>query len=522
MRARFAALPAYDRSVRRFWVLAMLLACGDTRRLTPAGEGLRVAFLVMVDADGHPTRFAGITLGQTNTAPLAMQALPGESGAVLLEISADSLSSYDARFDPARIAEVTLELAAPPGAPTAFRDNDELLIRAPIPPGVWQMAFTSDTPALDLGRLTLRFPVAIDHCTNPNAGNLTPFGPQMDIFADHPEISPRTIRNFIPLDSQHLLVQTNLALYLVERGKGIVDETVVGLDSPGSRFHLPQFLPGGILDDVAIDPREGPRRRVLIAVHVGDDRGIEHDGYALQLSLSADGLRWVGTATTSPGYRYRSVAIDGQGTAMILADEGLTLLDDQPGWRRLTLPASTGYDESRKIIATGNPDIPFMMGTRRRIHIYRRGTDDFDTHAVEGSTEQSIHFRGFSADPEPIFDGWAAGTDGAIFRRTPLRWRPVLLALPPRYALCASTDRPPFALVRNGEAIVVAGQYAYLAISDCSAVVVIRRMDECASLLTDSGPAQNVMGGYVSLAVFNGEIFAAGHEGRLMVAPIGP
>ncbi len=499
---------------------ALLLGACQAPAVVPINaEGTGVVFLVMVDADGAPTRISsGLVLD--DGVPVAgerprLRVDPPEVGAVAVSLSPQVLAEIDPLFDPQRLSEVVLSIGTPPREVERLPQGAEILLKSRLPKSASLTAYADVSLDSLSESLTLSVVVDPERCRNPNFEPLVPFGRVANVLADT-DVVLRTggIKQIVasPFDDQ-VLLGTFIGIFLARPGEGVLPVRQPSQNEPGNGVRVDHpLLASGEIVGFVVHPVPLPNgdRRILLVESQETPGPL---GRLYWLDWGPEGLKQLRTATVSAGHRFRSVAQAANGDILLGADGGKLLLYDGDQWLRRSLTSSTQL-MGGPVLATRDPQRPWVVATGNFLHMYRADLDIFESFEAEARI-QRLGLR-----PTGSLEVWAGGDLGGLYVFQE-RWSRVSLALPPRYGPCAAETTLPHSLNRKMDGVFFLDDYLYLLPVECAVVMAVRLQDRCVSLQVPQGmPVQTGVADYEALSIAQDQLLVGGHSGLLYRAKI--
>lgn len=410
---------------------------------------------------------------------------------VLVAMSAEELAGGYPGFEPARASQLGVSLMVP--EVRGFEKEEGYFQRGELPAAARahlaelstdEVSFHSIESSILRGMVAIEVPVDPEYCRVPGQSPLQPFAGSADPFED---LSPRPfpdIRAVRWLDADRALVMTPTTIAVV-RWKTPVE------DGPGVLTLTDDRLRAVPASRLAIDTAAS---RALIA---------GSDGFrSLIWELEIRGEELVEISRQVHDMVLTDVAVLTGGEQIVAARDGF-LFRRQPGTGELTLfeqlPSSqTALDNSVLLLAIDDPNTPLLAATPSNLHLYSAQTAQFSTQTLlaEGvNAFVPLTFtalaQGRSASGE--LELWAGAQLGYLFRRRDGGWTRVNLNYPDRFLPCADGRNSSGKIEFSGRfsAAAVDENYLHLGLSSCSAVVQVRRLDSCVSLLV---PEHEVVG----------------------------
>ena len=547
------------------WVLVLatsLVACQpEVTEVQLDRVDFDYAFPIFLDEAERPVR-VGPLFGQIDGMSFGANAFDhrdGEAKILLVTMTEAALRRAVFDFDPSRALELSVEIGPPPSAPTFVSVSDGLppARRAQIPGDAayflvdldGQTVSSTDVVLIDVPpsppftTITLVVPVNPEFCRRRSQGPLVPFAAEANpitSLADAP-LQSTSVEDLAWLDDDRVLVVGFSQLYVVRRGEA-------WRETPQTAYQLPadERFPFRRFHDAAVEP-PGPDGRQVVWVSGGysgeiiDRERLNAHGAVWKVTLNADGLQSVETATETPDSHVWTVHVASDGTVMAGGDDGM-LIERRFGADRFTrLP-------SRRVIRTGRGQnwvnairsfefdpIRWVVATQGLLHEYDASLDRWTEQLVLRDLVTAPElFEFFAIDGRlraiENIELWAGASDGGLIRRAGLSspWAQIQPIYPPRFEGCASALGPDDVQLDFRRAILdlaLQDGFLYLAAQNCTAIVMLRLEDfpsprdppGCVSLLTEEAvapgftPAQ-----YTALVSRPGELLVLRGDGRLL------
>ncbi len=476
--------------------IAPSLGCRQRLPIEVGDTDFEYGFIVTYGSSGPPLRVSdvfGVKEGRVVFGgPPAVTLEDKETRFVFVALTADQLHPS---FDRDRASEMEAVLSPPPDdlevegtglthlvARTALPKEAELLT-SDLATASGPLRAVEPTEFEIYERVTLRIPVDPEHCQIVGQSPLEPFAAEESPAGEAP------IQNVHYLDRDRALITTVHQIFVVGRGAAQPSSSWSILSDPGN-------LQRDIMVDTAIGPLASDGSRRLVTVGGDFDPEAPVYGKVWSLHLSATGTITLDAPTVPiPGGRILAAVFRPDGRALIGGTDG-QLFELGPGDTEPTagavLPHRTDLSDSfYAMIPTSVGGYTMLAGERNHLFLFRGDTFTFQFIMFEGlAGPASLRFRGLAAveDAEGA-DYWAVGDLGQVARKRGDRDWVLLseagraLSFPPRFAPCASPSVP---LSFNRMVTVIAAfeGYVHLGFEDCNAVAVVRRSDQCVSLVT--------------------------------------
>jgi hypothetical protein len=501
------------------FLIAPLIACKEKLPIEVGGLDFDYGFLLTYPERGPPLRVSGVfgvsdggdvTFGE----PPAVVLEEGEDRFVFVALQRDQLHPS---FDGARAHEIGAIIEPPPeGFSVEGAGREDPYAKTSVP--AESQLYTGELGAalrpveeaeFDLfGEVTLRIPVEPEYCRIPGQTAPAPFGAAAQVLP--PLVRIRGIENAFYLDEDHAVVATRAYVYVIERG-GTFTSTLS--PSMWSIFSDPKY---GVYDgvfDLAIGPTDPDGTIPMVAV--GGDQFEDSDLYrrVWPLRLNGTSILADGPSSKSAGEKDLSATFTTDGRAWIGEEEGRVLIRE-PGSTEFVLTYELMHRsdipdniyEIRPIDAGG-----YSMIAGLKNHLYLFGSSGWEYQYVMRSgllSPEPLRFASLLAlEDAGAGDFWAVGDRGQIARkRGDDEWRLLSevgedLVYPPRFLPCASSDDPSggqLGFNRVITAIGDAGDWVLMGYEQCNALVVVRRSDQCVSLLAPNDEEVEFSLGFVT------------------------
>lgn len=498
--------------MRLFLIIASLLGCGEeSLPVDISGVDYDVGFVVLYPAgEGQPLRVTptfGPGFGERPALTLEEQ----ERRFIFVAMRRDELPPSFV-FD--RVSETDAVLEEPPanllfeGTDTTERMRARLRV-----PGAVQL-LTADLDAdrslrtIDEGefdffdRVTLRLPVDPEYCHNSGQTDLRHFAATANPILTLIPTYRTDFRSAIWIDEDRVVISAFSTLFLLQRDQPITSTT----SGPGV-WNVTDAADHAVRDSIrslAVGPERADGSVEIVAVGgegvpFGESRPADW-GRVYFLQLDGDRFSETRPAIRTPNELYRSAAFTPDGRLWIGARGGRVFLrETETSSVSLVedLPVRDQLDPIYRMIATGDAEFPLMASTKARVHVLDEDewlSIPLERDGILGA--ESIEFRGLGfVRTEAGPDFWAAGSRGQIARKTPVRDWYLLenegeeLVFPPRFEPCASSRNPGEPLTFNKEIWSTAtdGDYTFMGFENCTAIVAVRRDDQCVSMVPREG-----------------------------------
>ncbi len=462
-----------------------------------------------------------------------------EASVVLVRFGLDTLVTG---YEPERFDDLEIRIAPPPAERTRrLAPGGRTVSDSALPPTATlarvELRAEGDALApLDAGErlasgvrtgLTLTTPIDPEFCRNVDAEPLRPFGAAASVGVVEPEPFG-TLRAVAHVEPDVLLVGTGSALYVLRRG-GVVSAPPLTPGTPGPWLPYETLAPepNGLGNgSVAVDPTTAGQasRRVVLTVET-DLGGELFRGYVFELTYQDGTIGDVVTATVVET-RVRDVAFAEDGSYAVVGDEGTFVVVSPDGAiRAYPIPPPNGTrDEARTVVATQDPEFPWIAGTRNRLHRLAVARGAWSTQGVTPPSQESLHFVGLtsSTDGAPA-RSWALGAAGLLMTFEDGEWVKQPLLMPPAFGPCSPSGavaEPE--LTGPMEAMAQSGGYLYTVAKGCTGFPVVRETDRCVSMLAIEGRPVELVDDFIEAAeVSNGELVVVGHRGEVYAARVG-
>jgi hypothetical protein len=500
--------------------IVLAIGCEKTLPIEVGGIDFDYGFFVTYPAEGEEPIRISSTFGVEDGAivfgdPPALVLGDDEERFLFVAMDAEDLHPS---FERARASELQAILEKPPDIEldlegvgvTNLIAKTRLPERARILTADLDEAGEGLGPATELAPfddVTLRMPVEPEHC---RIQDLPPFAPFAAVPMPFPRSPYTPIVKIRYLDRDRVIVANRGYVYVVERG-GTITSTETG-PFWGIAEDTP-WLPVDRIMDLAVGPPGEGADRSLVAV--GGDPFTEPpihgriwplrlSGGAIELEhasqvLDEADVGCIPTPERECDLRVQAAAFTPDGRAWVGATDGAVFT------RSSTATRFTRIDQLRH--RTDDPDgiiemtpidaggFFMMVGLKNHLYLLRE----------DGRREEQFLMRSGILGPVPLRFGalaaihapgeepdyWAAGFRGELARKRGERSWTLLseaeqeLRYPPRFAACASSDDPegnPLGFNKEITAILAFEGYVYMGHTDCNAIVMVRRSDQCVSL----------------------------------------
>lgn len=470
---------------------------------------------------------------------------PNATEVVVLRLDGAAIAAAASDFDRARAAELSLVLSpscpaglAPGGQSRDIALPSALQVEQLSPPNRTLLsAQLGDVPALN-GAL-LRVPIASERCSAASQHRLEPFAAQRQAFGAQATIGGLPWRaaegaqnralgslvGVVPLDANHLVVASQWALALLERGQDYGGRAVPSILLPTITASSSEDMIQAIA--LARAPATGPRRLYVVG------RTRTGGGFLWRAEVDAQGLRWVGTATiVSIGLD--DVTLDEHGDLLAVGGSGRPATVAgifarlETSTERLSVIVRNGEGYNR-IIPTGLAAQPALIGSDAGGVYLGDPLSELSRFALDPFSLDSI--EGLAFDPGPGgADVWASARNGPVFEKRPFEssFDQVRFEVPSLLHACgrgpdacgrvsdfgSTMTRMLLVDAKNGE------RYIFSSLLSCTGVLAIRLSDRCISAIPESDhPTFETSGthAYKAVARFGDELFYVGEEGAVGV-----
>lgn len=506
---------------------------------------LEAGFVVLGRADGAAEQVSepfGVSAGQLSfgALPKLKLAEDGQS-AVLLALDLQALERAVPGFYPDLVKNLRAVIEPPPEIDHSVFSMEDLTLRVPLPADLEIFAidyrgsgallpFEGDRAAL-LGSLSLVVPIDPERCRIPGLEPLTAFTDRVQVppFAGREGSEYQNFDQLVAIDRHTVLARTNHSVRLLRRGQSPGGDSEVTSSSAGTVLYRDIFYSADTSEikwfGIALDRpmlADGTYR-VLLA-------GAEHRlsapdvvvGVLYELIVTAEAIQNVRVISEYPE-ALLAVAIDADGTAILAGQLGNVFLLYRDG-RTENLPRifSTAYAPS-PLLGTGDPAHPWAIGSTGVIYLYDQAAgvwDDFTIPFATGLKPVDVDALVTARAEDGRTELWASGASGVLLRKLGEEpWRIVDLVMPPRFERCATGgDYPRMYFDGHLDAMVVAGEYLLLTVRGCTALMQVRRRDQCVALLEEADrPLGLVYNRDVqAMSFIDGAVVAGGERGVLL------
>ena len=530
-------------------VLAAALACGcDDRAVVElAGVSYDYAFAVFLRSDGAPSSVSpvlGAGAGLERRLELALP--PEERRFALLLFDDAELRRAVPHFDPGRAVELALEIATPPhraevdtelrGAPSRTRHRlpgPTRVLLGEVQAGLREASGLEPLTLADSGlaeALTLVAPVALAPCDLPGQSPLVTFASEPAPLAALE--AQRGLRLYTQqvlwIDDERALVVGTWMLAVVTRGASVApsERLILSVEDPASRgyvhisrAHIAPMAPGA------------SRREILF---VGGWPGTaEHEAYGKvwRAWLGPEGLTFDGALLELPDVFLLGVAMTPDGReAVVVGAGGRAFRRAHPEAEIVEDGRIGGGLAANRVTHTGDLERPFLAATRGTLHHWDARSRAWSVGTQLASNllggPESLTIYGLSAHRSAAgeIEAWAVGTGGMMARLQGItrEWAFVReLAYPTAFGPCGSTQGTggPVELARSLSDVTLDDTHVFIAPSDCSAVLQVRRSDLCTSLIAPEGEAPQFSArGMKAVDVRPGALVALTAGGEVMIS----
>lgn len=471
-------------------VVLVSFACADDRqvvRVQAPATDLDLVFPVVVDALGEPRSvLAPLSIRGGVVSPSDPTLLPVDlerETLVLVGLTAGALADAEPAFIVDRITDVELRRGAPPEAST-WRASAGLA-DLPIPSsavllaledGALAPASSAITDAL-VARLAVTVPIDPEHCGAGLPSELRAFGAEGELLPGAPDGG--AIDRVVRIDEDRVIGVTRFGgvLHVFTRGGAI-----------GPALVLPA-APGGLAEANGLAFDEATQR-VIVAGRVvtcGEAPGCEL-GTVWEVSIGAEGLEGAETSTRAAGHELTSVAVDRLGRTIVTGTDGLVFVRDRGSSAFVRAPSLPTHEPRGEradldhVIALVGPGAMHALAGVFRIFSGDVTVPNVDFEELAGLAGQTTRFRSLAEAPDGEL--WVVSRPSALLRgRVGEGFTRVEPRLPPSYAPCVDqTGEAPI----EWRAVALDDRHAYV-VTECSALLRIRRSDLCTSVVTRPG-----------------------------------
>ena len=528
-------------------LLAAALAQGCTDRakleLDLTGATFDYGWAVLQDAAGAATRSTevfGLAGGAIAFGSLPqLELTPEERSILVIGIARADLERDLPSFDAARASEIRVGEAQSCAGGAYASDGRSATVS--IPPGAQVLGGSLDGPLVlapvarpdSLMGRTLSVPIELERCRldRPEA-RLVPYGAEESLLPSGTRIAGRMSRSgeylnlvrIAPLGDGRLLGLAATAIYLFERGGRYRDAPTHVIDRatlPLAR--VPAFR------GIAVQPlgRSSERRAVVVA-------GDEALGAMVEVRIGPEGFRSARTATVTRA-RLSDVIFDDSGTLVAVGEDGVILTQTSSSAPLDVVSLGDAFDLAR-VVASGDSAAPHLISTRAGEVLEGDAVLNparLVKYALSTLAVGARYLGALTAVRAPSgVERWAGTINGHLFRRGAgeEQWSTITVEAPPSFAPCASSEN-----ACGHRTITTAGYSDLVAIprtarstagvgivlSSCSALVVTRVGDRCATPLVPGGGAvEQSQAGIVTAVVVDGRLYTGGPFGSVSVADL--
>jgi hypothetical protein len=481
---------------------AALLSCSkpEVTRVELTPLAFDYGFLVMLDSLGKPTRVStsfGYSDGELRFGTLPVIELQdAEHSFVLVTLRRERFEELG--LLPERPQQLEVQKAPPPEVPKPrHRDHEStLLLAVPADAGLYfgevregMITFVEreETRAEITANITLEIPIDPEYCRIPDQSSLDLLGPDPYVMQEF-SIEEQSVAHFDQLewlDEQRFLALTWMDMVVIEAGAPVVP----GPHALRLLEEQPTAQEGLRLVRFAIDPRTRDSSVLRILVVGAELKEKYSKVWELELR---DGALSLLTETSTAGEMTDVVILeDGsewfglRGGVLLKRDAATGELHDIP------LEVFEGDVGWTRLLALDDAELPLLVTTQTRAHLYHRDIDRF-LHEIllqEGAAAgDPIDFGALAVDrsSDGKLDIWLGGERGALFRYLGgVGWRRVTLNYPPRILNCgAREDSGEYVYPGRFSGAAISRDYVHLILTDCNAILQVRRSDQCVSLVT--------------------------------------
>jgi hypothetical protein len=273
-------------------------------------------------------------------------------------------------------------------------------------------------------------------------------------------------------------------------------------------------------------------RAILLAADLERPMSGPVRSYVYELLIGAAGIARIELVHTV-GVGLTAVGFDDRGVALIAANDGSArLLSAENELTEITRIEGAGvpgfYPFS--ITWTSDQDHPWFVSGRGALYLYDARGPRWETFSIPLTTfprifgmggDDAINFEavGATRTSTGALELWAAGAAGAIVKRIGGgEFLPINLSMPPRYAECsAGGEYPEIFFGEHIDHLRIAGEHVLTTVRGCSAMLEIRRSDNCVSLLgVENDPVgRRLMRDLQAIDLFDGQIVLAGEHAQI-------
>lgn len=475
------------------------LACSDPEptRADLSQLSFDYGFLVILDDTGTPTRvlppfgYSGHELS-FGTLPV-VELGPRENSYILVTLERAELEPLGFLAPRARELEARLEAPPDPVRRDPRETGDVLSLPVPetadlyfgeVSRGAVELTLREDVYPRIATSVTLQIPIDAEYCRIPNQSKMEVFGPGEYILQGF-TAEEGSVAHFDQLEwlsDGNLLALTWMNILLVKEGEPL---------TPGPRaLRLLETVPtareGVRTVRFAIDPRTkaDPVKRILVV------------GAALDFDLSKiwevelRGEELVLVTETSTIGELTDVAILDDGSEWFGARGGKILRRNSGELEPISLDIIQGDVGAPRFLVLNDPVRPLLVTTQTRAHFLDPVTQRFESTTLlqEGAAAgDPIDFVAVAAgrDPSGGLEIWIGGERGAIFRHLNGSWKRMSFVYPPRIFNCgARADSGEFVYTERFTGAALSSDYLHLVMSECNAILQVRRSDQCVSILS--------------------------------------
>lgn len=505
----------------------------------------RDGFIAVLSLDAQGSVLSRVErFGPQETAErIEIEAIAGEVLILRLDTAAITAAAPD--FDASRATELTLALgpSCPAGLASDGRSRDVALPAAVelerLSPQGRRLgsARAADVPALN-GAL-LRVPIQAERCAAAGPHRLETFTARRGAFGAQATIGGlpwraldsvrnRALGNLVgvaPLDADHLIVASQWALALLERGRDYEDQEVPSILLPT----ITTTAGEDVIQAIALmrAPPTGPPR-VYVVGRTGTS-----GGFLKRAEVDGQGLRWVGT-TTIVSIGLDDIALDERGDLLAVGGSGRPaavagiFARMETSAERLSVIVRSGEGYNR-VLPTGLAQQPALIGSDAGGVYLGDPLTNLTRYALDAFSLDSI--EGLAFDPGPGGgDIWASARNGPVFHKLPFAsdFAQVRFEIPPVLHGCgqgpdacgrvsdfgSTVTRMLLVDAKDGD------RYLFTSLLRCTGVLAFRLWDGCVSAIPEAEHLTFEAAGthaYQAVARYADELFYVGEQGAVGV-----
>jgi hypothetical protein len=461
-----------------------------------------VAVAIVIDAHHAPVSVSppfALDGGQVAGGPVRVPILLDRQSLLIAGLSNDDIARVEPAFLANGVGAIRASIAPPPRRPTRRREGTSFVTDMAIPSSAQidtlvdvapaRLRAATATEASALEGVTLTIPINPDDCGGSQPSVLSPFAEDAMLLPG--AMSAGALDRILRIDADRVvaLARVPATLYLFDRSsKAGSPRAKIDLGLASSRFAIATGLaaaPAGPTNDTARVVVVGSTAPTCPAMNASCNRPT-----LWELLLSGTDLKITSTSTLgeAPGIAFTSVAIDALGRTIVTGEHGRLLVRDagQASFHRApplaTTSTSGDFADLDLVASIADPARPHAVAGVFRLFFGDVTGSDITVDRLMLPGGQTLRFTWLEQiASQPSIEIWAIGHPSSLFRRLDdAPTASITLALPSGYAPCADSDlQHPI----EYRAVVGSGDFAYV-VTECNAVLRVRRADLCASLVT--------------------------------------